>query len=220
MNYNIIATVLKSGGIYDVEYVNRLANGIRRNTTVPYKFVVLSDIYEGYNDNVDEVFPLLDSLPGWWSKVELFRPDFYPGEQILFFDLDTIILGNLDQIVSHPHSFTALTDFLYPEHIGSGVLAWKQENMGKHYRGFMKNPVHAMSETSRGDQEWIESVIESPNSFQSLFPGQFISFKLHVVRHRRLPDLGIPKGAKVLCFHGTPKPHDLLQYNTIQENWK
>lgn len=218
MTYNIIATVLKTGGAYTVDYVNRLANAVNRHLTLPYQFVVLTDTMVGYNENVHKIVPLKCNLPGWWSKVELHRPDFYPGHQITFFDLDTLILDNIDDIVGYKHEFSTLEDFYSPGSVASGVMAWEQLPAREYYNQFMANPEHAMRITTRGDQEWLEGVACRPAMLQHLFPNAFVSFKKHCTRSSK--DITVPKGAKVLCFHGTPKPHEALQYNTIKENWK
>lgn len=221
MNCNIIATVLKTGGIYNVDYVNRLANAIARHVTVPYRFVVLTDDVEGdYCENVHERVLLRHDLPGWWSKIELHAPDFYPDHKILFFDLDTVIVGNLDHVVEHDHHYTVLSDFYYPGSVGSGVMAWKQTGLTENFNAFLADAQRIMSGSERGDQQWIEETVQHPSHFQTLFPNEFLSYKKDLVRHRRATDIEIPADAKVICFHGTPKPHEVLQYNSMRDNWR
>jgi hypothetical protein len=213
----IVACVLRTGGVYDADYVNKLANAVARNLTIPYRFVCLSNVTEGFNENVHEVVPLKHDFQGWWSKVELFRRDLYVDSQWFFFDLDTVILDNIDDIVGANHCFTTLDDFYREGHIGSGVMAWKQRWFTRIYEDFIENPQRAINSTMYGDQEWIQNKLESWDTFQARFPNAMVSFKKDCVK--TATDVIVPGGAKVMCFHGTPKPHE-VQLITVTENWK
>lgn len=218
MTPKIIACVLRSGGVYDVDYVNRLANAVNRHVTVPHKFICLTDVTEDFNENVHEVVKLQHNYPGWWSKIELFRRDLYFTHDWFFFDLDTIILHNIDSIISDDSHFIGLDDFYYPGQLGSGLLAWKQRWCSHIYDEFVGASDAVIRTHERGDQQWIQSKLAFFASFQQKYPQSVISFKKHCQRLSK--DIVVPHGAKILCFHGTPKPHELLQYNTIKENWK
>lgn len=55
-----------------------------------------------------------------------------------------------------------------------------------------------------GDQAWIEDHLR--DLFTNLgdeFPGLIVSYKLHV------QGKGVPPGAAVVAFHGTPRPRDI-----------
>lgn len=67
-----------------------------------------------------ERVPLITELPGWYAKLEL----FHMTGPVLYFDLDTVITGDLSEIASYPHQFTMLRDFTHPEYPASGVMAW------------------------------------------------------------------------------------------------
>ena len=114
-----VACVLKSGGTYTPEWVGRLRAGVKRHLPREHMFVCLSDV-----DVPSMRIPLEHDWPGWWSKMELFR---LPGP-ILYFDLDTAIVGSLsdiaDYIAEAKAPFTMLRDFYAPSHRGSGVMAW------------------------------------------------------------------------------------------------
>src|SRR6185437_8074786 len=56
-----VACVLKSGGVYTPEYVERLRSGVGQHLD-HYKFVCLSDV------DVPDRIPLENDWPGWWSK--------------------------------------------------------------------------------------------------------------------------------------------------------
>ena len=121
-----VACVLRSGGDFDAEYVSKLQAGVARNLTLRHTFLCLSDC---------EVpcarMPLETDWPGWWAKIELFR---LVGT-VLYFDLDTVITGNLDEIASYPHTFTMLNDVGRYTRPMSGVMAWDGDYL-QLYRDF------------------------------------------------------------------------------------
>jgi hypothetical protein len=53
-----------------------------------------------------------------------------------------------------------------------------------------------------GDQAWIESVQPTYDQWQEMYPDQIFSYKLHC-------EQGTPDNARVICFHGQPRPHEV-----------
>lgn len=87
-----VLTVLRSGGEFNASHVQALQRQVRRWSTAD--FVCLSDVpIPGV-----ETVPLEHKWPGWWAKLELFRPDL-KGD-FLFTDLDNVILGPIDDILA------------------------------------------------------------------------------------------------------------------------
>lgn len=174
---------------------------VRRFIRVPHRFVCLTNVrIPGV-----EVVPLRDDLPGWWSKMELFR-EF---DQAFYVDLDTVIVGDITEMVEHPHRFTVLRNLSSSatNRIGSGVMAWEGD-CSHLYREFMRDAKRHMAEcvTSEkwGDQGFIQLVQSRRGGwehFQDLFPGQIRSFKTDM-RQRGNP----PEDCRIVCFHGQPKP--------------
>lgn len=72
---------------YDKEWVNKLHRAVQRNYQEEHRFVCLSNV-----ETDVETVPLITDWKGWWSKVELFRPDvFQPTERVIYLDLDVLI---------------------------------------------------------------------------------------------------------------------------------
>lgn len=205
----VVACVLKPSQVYTSDYVNNLAKGVKRNTTVPIEFVCYCTDDTGIDRSlVDTVVKISKQYSGWWNKIELFNTANFHGRKIVFFDLDTIILGNIDEVLSYDHYFTGLRDFYKLDRFASGVLAWKQVDP-KIYVEFHKKPSFAMRSCTGGDQEFISKCIGNKHEFfQDLFPGKFVSLKADCgYRENRLK---VPASASVLCFHGIPKPHEMV----------
>lgn len=204
-----IACVLKTGVwknrhmkiTYSAKHV-RWLKGMADKFCGAHRFVCLTDTQI---DGI-ETLPLKDNLPGWWSKMELFR-EF---DDAFYLDLDTVITGDLSELVSHPHKFTALRNFSSKpnnKRMGSGVMAWRGDYRFL-YDAFMKDPRKVMNEfvvSHRwGDQGFISERLEgSFDRFQDLFPGQIVSQKTDMKNNVLPPD------ARIVCFHGKPKPWDV-----------
>ena len=73
-----IACVLRSGGDYGPEWVEKLAcsAGNVMGYRLGLRFVCLTDMEVPHV----ECIPLAYGWPGWFSKLELFRPGLFAGE--------------------------------------------------------------------------------------------------------------------------------------------
>lgn len=190
------------------EYVNILSDMVRRNMPpdVPWKFFCLTDDPIGLNEEV-QVIPLPLNLKGWWGKLYLFKQSVLPDSRIIYFDLDTVIVGSLKEIIRYEGDFAILRDYYRPDGYGSGVMMWNKpqphiwENWIKEGR----------PETPDGDQGWIEKQVKA-DLLQDLFPEKFPSYKVHCNPYP-------PKNSAVVSFHGHPKP-DNCQSPWVDMIWK
>jgi hypothetical protein len=88
--------------VYSEEWVGKLQNMVARNLPRPHRFVCLSNV-----DVPCERVPLINDWPGWWSKIELFRPELFE-DRVLYLDLDLVVLKNLSPIIDYPAAFATL----------------------------------------------------------------------------------------------------------------
>jgi len=181
-------TVLRTGGEYKVEHVLQLA------TQVP-DLVCFSDVdIPGI-----KTIKLRHSWPGWWSKLEIFRPDALLGD-LLYIDLDTIV-KDIKPFLSVGRT-TMLRDFYYPEARASGLMYIHENDKEKVYEDFVKNYNNIITSEQlppyHGDQGFLNKTLKS-EIWQDLLPGKVVSYKVH----------GITEEAKIICFHGKPKPWDI-----------
>jgi hypothetical protein len=78
------------------EDVWQLYRSVDKHIDRPFTFYCLTN---QMNANLPgERIELKYKLPGWWSKVELFRPDL-PKGRTLYLDLDSHVIRNLDPIL-------------------------------------------------------------------------------------------------------------------------
>lgn len=194
-----IVTVLRSGGEYRAEHVERLRQ--QAETHAPdAEFICLRD------DGVGG-WPLQHDWPGWWAKLCLFS---LPGP-VLYMDLDTSIVGDLTPLLrmAAKHDFIALRDFYRPQNMGSGLMAWRGD-MRHVLTAFQADAEDVMRTHNRpekwGDQGFIDPLTADVREhWQDLLPGAVVSWKAHCRNG------GIPASARVVCFHGRPRPWEIGQ---------
>lgn len=190
------ACVLRKSNDYDEDYVNRLCLGVAEYLPKPYRFVCLSDVPVPC-----EHIPFAHDWPGWWSKIELFKLP----PPVLYADLDTMVVGSLKEIAGQARKapLTILRDFYREKGLGSGFMAWNVSMLDLYDR-FASSPEKFMQRYGkRGDQAFMEEHVRTVAKWQDALPGQVVSYKADV----RGQDL--PKDARVVCFHGKPKPRDI-----------
>lgn len=144
--------------------------------------------------------------PGWWAKMEMFRL----SGPVLYMDLDTSVIGDLSPLLGavQCHDFIALRDFNpRMREMGSGLMGWSGD-MSRLYRAFAEDPEAHMARcrTAKawGDQGFIEPLTVGRTHWQDILPGAVVSWKKHCAG-------GVPSDARVICFHGKPRPWDVGQ---------
>lgn len=205
-----IVCVMKSGGDYLPEHVATLYRQCLQYVQGDFHFHCMTDVNLGIA-GVDEV-GLEDNLPGWWSKLELFR-EF---DSAFYMDLDTVLVGDITHMVQPRGGFWALRDFGSQRgnpRLGSGVMQWGK-GFSRVYQAFMEAPALHMERHQRlGDQNFIERAVDpyGVQWLQDLWPGQLRSYKWDVVPNGLTPE------TRVVCFHGNPRPwavaHHLERHN-------
>ena len=207
-----VLCVLRSGGIYDAEWVRKLRDGVARNMG-EHRFICLSDV-----EVPCERIPLKHDWPGWWSKIEMFRHGVIT-QDTLYLDLDTVITGPLRNVVEHCKfpGFAMLENFHTAEMVGSGVM-WFGRNNVPHdvYHKFVIDPQRIMDHYATakvgpymGDQAFIWDTLD--RQVNTLNLPWISSYKKHCRN-------GLPKGTSIVCFHGRPRPTE-INPEWMKEHW-
>lgn len=201
--------VLRSGGIYMPAHVEALAKQVE--LWLPgAEMSCLSDMPTEHVHSL----PLKNRWPGWWSKMEMFRPDI-KGD-ILYFDLDTLVLKSLRDIVGVDR-LMLLRDFYRDgvrrtEGLQSSVMMLPESYRRNVWEIFAADPRgHMGRHMHGGDQRFLEEFwMQTAGRWQDVLPGQIVSLKVHC-QH------GIPATARVVCAHGRPKFWELPEYQNYYE---
>ena len=189
-----------NGTKYTDEDVYILRDMVHRNLSTPHVFRCLSD---RPIPDIDCFIPS-QVWPGWWSKLQLFR---YSTGLNLYLDLDVVVTGPLDGLLSDALSMPA--NWGQSGHGGcqSSVMSWGWTyamipaafNVNE-----LEKPVNGNCGAYHGlwgDQEYITKLLGDPGDIVKPMEGIY-SYKYHCQK-------ALPEGAKVVCFHGEPKPHDV-----------
>lgn len=217
---NVIC-VLKSGGVYDRDYVHRLKSAVARNLDISHRFICLVDGIRETEFDAERGIqwePLLHNWPGWWSKVEMWRPDLERYGRFLYLDLDMVVTGSLNSIATY-HGDAAVTyDFGYdvPSQTAMNFVPGACREI---WDTFSKNPSYWMEEGDKmtppfwGDQILTTKAYSGEfDKYQDLVPGQIVSYKIHC-------GSSLPKNARLVSFHGDPKPR-FASIDWVNKNWR
>lgn len=193
-----VACAYRPGNGFTNDYVCKLQVGISKHLQTDYRFVCLTN---EEIPGVECVKPRGDNK-GWWIKLHLFTAF---REQTVYLDLDTMLIDDVTDIFTYPHTFTGLTG-LKTKRFASGFMAW---NGDFSYLDADITPAidaqYRETWTRWGDQGWIDHHLKiRPELTGDLFPGRFVSYKWDIRRQGV-----VPKGASVVVFSGEPRPHTI-----------
>lgn len=203
-----VALVLRGGGEFLPLHAQVLAKQVEKHLctdVVCYADVPIKGV---------EVIPLQSKWPGWWAKMELFDPRI-PGD-LLYLDLDTVVVGDLGDIASVGR-LTTLRDFYRngkrrPEGLGSGLMYLPENERGEIWERWTGNPTRTIAHyrmMGKGDQAFLEDwSMTRWARWQDLVPEQIVSWKEHCRD-------GVPAAARVICMHGNPRPWRTRRFEHI-----
>ena len=203
-----VACVYKPGKGFSTEYVYRLRDGLLKQS-VPFKFLCLTTDRDLVRILADDARHIPSILPGWWNKLFLFSP-IMPLGRIVYFDLDTVVSGNIENLLSYTGKKPLfLDDFYYPGNLATGIMAWEGEQLSFLYDKFMKNKGAIIGECDRGarsnvgDQAYLRKEIRK----EDWLPVQGV--QEGVLSYKKDMRTKQNKTANIVCFHGHPRPHEV-----------
>lgn len=197
-----VICALRSGGDYRPEHVTRLRDQVERFCGLP--FVALSDCdVPGV-----ETIPMRHDWPGWWCKMGLFDPSI-TGD-MLYLDLDSTVTGDLGDMAGIGR-LTIMRDVYRSGGLQSSVMFLPEADRPAIWAQWMASPARWMDAFRvGGDQAFLETAGADWTIWQDALPGQVVSYKAHVRKaQRRSREFGngkLPDGARVVVFHGKPRP--------------
>ncbi len=169
--------------------------------------------FKCYTDRPSEDWhvPLQTDWPGWWAIMETFRSS---GPHVLT-GLDTVLVGDVRPILALAERCPAdelwgIRDFFRPKKWASGVTIWNGD------WSKLSDLTPEFMSSHRGNQELTRWLVKSGK-----VPGKLRYLQDHmdgIVSYKRdirgkLP--APPEGTRICCFHGRPRPWDVMD----QETW-
>lgn len=229
MTKKINIVCIKWGTIYSPDYVNRLYSMIKRNTSYDINFYCFTD--DGSNLNEDIVvkpMPELNTPADYKEQYQIYRKgaglcdDNLGGltnERVFFFDLDMLIISNLDAIFDYPKDDKVyiINDWNSKGNIvgQSSCYSWVVGTLGYVKDYYEKNPKKVTDRFYTSSQQYLSSkIIEKYGKLDFWPENWFCSFRFHCMRSIPLRYFLQPKiptdrpDLKVIVFHGTPNPSE------------
>jgi len=216
------------GTAYSEEDVNTLYSMIQRNTSFPISFHLFSN----------EALPLLDRKIIRHSETAMniapehnryaYRKEAglcddtlggLTGQRVFFFDLDVVIMDNLDELFTYPKGdkFYIINDWhTRGDQVGQATCySFVVGTLGFIRKTFEADPEPIIRKFGTASQEYLSSKVIEKFGPLNFWPEQwFQSFRFHCLPPGPLRHFLTPhqpkKGTKVLAFHGHPDIQDAL----------
>lgn len=226
------------GDAYSWLYVERLHSMLVKNFNHPIRMHVWTESDRPVPDpfikhELVEWAGVHGPRRAWWYKMQIFNDEAFQG-RMLYFDLDVVITGNLDFLLqSSPKYFWCIRDFRYlwrPQWQGlnSSVMFWDTKRFRKIWKNFRGQNIHDIMRRYAGDQDYLTAVIDAGDR-RFFDEGVMQSYRWQIQdggmdMNRRVykrPGAGavVTPGAKVIVFHGRPKPHEAADA-VIDKLWR
>ncbi len=203
------------GTVYDAGCVNRLFSALRANSTVPFKAVCVTDDPAGIDPAIRTI-PLWDkcrSLGGCYNRLYVFSEDMRDiiGPRFLCLDLDTVVVGNVD------HLLTRTETFVYyrwespkePARFNCGLFLMDAGARSEVWDDFIADPDGAIRSSSHlegSDQAWCNHRLDISREAHFSRDGDGIyDFRVDFLRGRMKDP---PPGASLVMYPGPRDPRD------------
>lgn len=224
-----VVLCMKWGTLYPAAYVNVLYRAVQAHLAQPFRFVCLTDEPQGLAQGIEALPIPAIGLDRWhyfngaWPKISVFLADLHGlTGRCLFVDLDTVILDSIDPFFEMPGPLVAIDSAPWknpnqPPRTMSSIFAFELGSLG-YLVDDLRRDRDGIVSRHEIEQNYLHHAVEGiaywPQSW-------LVSFKYHLRRplvvDRFLPPRRPPAGAKMVIFHGRPRPVDLV--NPPRGNW-
>jgi hypothetical protein len=211
---------MKWGTKYGPEYVNRLHAMVSRHLTERRRFLCLTDETAGLRPEIDTApIPSLPPVPPrerGWRKLAAFSPEAAERlcETVLYLDLDVVVVGSLDPFLEHPGVFPMIRDWYHPFRIvgNSSVFRFRPAEQRGLFDDFRRN-ADDIVRRFRNEQEFVTDHLRRRGELSFWPPEWAPSYRVGCLplwpwRAWRTPKP--PPSARVIVFHGEPKPPEAI----------
>lgn len=209
---------IKWGPKYGPEYVNTLYSMVMRNLSLPFRFVCFTDDPAGVRDAIEclplpEIHVPQERQISPWRKVGIFRPGLGNLEgKVLFLDLDVVVTGPLDELFGYSDKLAIPENWTQKgKGIGnSSVFTFQAGTLHYIYERYNET-VDTLFGQYPNSQTFVSRTAAEHGDLE-FFPKSWVrSFKVDCMPGGLMNWIArprLPQGAKVIAFHGDPKPED------------
>ena len=218
---------MRWGDRFPVDYVNRLFRGVMRNVARPTRFIVFTDDPFGLDEGVEAraIPPIklpetgLGGSP--WRKLALWSPQIGLEGDVLFLDLDVVVVGGLDPFFDYePGKLAIVRDWNAGETGNSSVMRFPAGGAPHLVARFEADPLEKRRLHSN-EQVYLCRESGLPLAFwpREWAPG-FKAMMLPRFPFNLIANVTLPEEARVVVFTGHPRPHEALRGEWPARGWK
>ncbi|MDR2077368.1 MAG: hypothetical protein LBP39_00170, partial [Rickettsiales bacterium] len=215
---NVVCIKWGNSDYCSARHVNNLFRSVIENTKYTINFYCFTDNAEGLNDAIVPIaLPKVKNLDRvacniYQKEVGLCENNLanLEGQRVLYFDLDTVIVGNIDSFFELPKNdeFYIIEDWSHRGGIvgQASCYSWVVGTLGyikSHFEEFYDEVYKTFGTAS---QEYLSSKIVEKYGKLNFWPNAWCrSFKLHCLPNpmiplsRRFKMAKIPENAKIIC---------------------
>ena len=197
------------GDKYQVEYVHKLKAAVKRHLSYPHKFFVYTDKPENYSYSIKAEH----DLETWWNKLLVFENT----GTCLYFDMDTIIHGSLDNLIRDEFHMI----MPYWKNPAAAKIISDRPDIGT---AFANSSVMAWTDS----RHILEHFLEDPDMYMLKYRGDdrylhhehdYKTFEDGIVYSYRNNGLEINEDYSVALFHQKPEIHECLDHDIVINHW-
>lgn len=226
MKVNVIC--MKWGVKYSASDVNLLYRMVKKNcTTHDLNFTCFTDDATDFDPGIIvKPLPVLNVAPEdnrfYYKKEAALCDDALGGlggERVFFLDLDVVITGDLGDLFTYPKAdeFVTINDWnTKGDHVGqASCYSWVVGTLGYVKADFEAEPKRWIEKFGTASQEYLSYKVIEKFGPLNFWPAEWVqSFKFNClpVWYKRAFVVPTLKGdARILAFHGDPKPIDAIE---------
>lgn len=219
------------GGIgkYTALHVNAMHESLKRQLTIPFEFICITDDPTGVNCKTLPLWDKCREFGGCYNRLYVFSKDMKDiiGERFVCIDLDCVITGNLDALLSREDDF--LINVFYGrqnnQYYNGGffmITAGARDYVWTEFEKDIPGNVELMTkkreerELIGTDQAWISYTLGRGESIVDYTDGIYAFSKLSTKKGKR----ELPNDAIMVLFAGTGDPSTLYyKLSWIRKHW-
>lgn len=222
--FNVIT--IKWGNKYTPDDINKLCAAIRRNTSYDIRFYCFTEKADGLGEDIVRMpLPKLnmpqEKIFGNHPKASGLCDDNLGGmngQRVFFFDIDSLIVGNLDEFFDFPQGdkFYIINDWAHRRGKKANMVgqascySWMVGTLGFIKEYYEQHPEEVKERFGTATQQYVSAkVIEKYGKLNFWPDNWFKSFRFHCLPHPLLryffaPKIPVVDGLKMIAFHGEP----------------
>ncbi len=212
------------GDKYPIDHVNKLKAGVKRNLSIPHRFVVATNHPPpAYCEHIDIDRPdLLKVSDGCYARLRMFDPEWRRERgigDIVCLDLDMVITGPLDQLFYRPEQFVILHGGHFnPCKFNGSVMLIREGAPANIWSAFSQEKAEKVATadgTHRGtDQTWIAHM--APDA-----AGYTYRHGIYAYKKPGWPAGDeLPPDARIVAFPGAKDPSQMTHLPWVKEHWR